>query len=323
VKRQWFSFLLVALVVWFSTVFCAGSSGRRTTPTPAADAVQHTLAALQATATAMSVQAVVTPPPPPPADQPAAPTAPAGGQIRGQLSFPGEGIPPLRIVAFREDSQDWRAVEVHSGAEYTLDNLPAGTYYVVAYVLDGSSRSAGGYTRAVPCGLSTECSDHSLIPVLVRPGQVAEGVDPGDWYAPEDAFPPDPMGVSSSTDTGSIAGELSYPAEALPPLRVVAFRADDSNFFRYVDIHSGGSYQIDHLPPGSYYIVAYVLPNAGSFPVGLAGAYTRAVTCGLHTGCDDHSLVPVEVAAGQVVKPIYPADWLMPKGTFPPDPLGD
>ncbi len=77
---------------------------------------------------------------------------------------------------------------------------PRALYYAVAYPYSadtytapapGSPVLAGGYTNAVPCGLSVDCTDHSLIAITVIAGQTIT-VDPGDWYAPEGAFPPMP-----------------------------------------------------------------------------------------------------------------------------------
>ena len=79
---------------------------------------------------------------------------------------------------------------------YWIKAIPAGKYYVVAYVDTASSPDflpgAGGFTRAVPCGLTVHCEDHRLLAVDVSPGHETKGIDPGDWYAPEGAFPPEP-----------------------------------------------------------------------------------------------------------------------------------
>jgi hypothetical protein len=63
-------------------------------------------------------------------------------------------------------------------------------YNIVAYTLDG--RLAGGYTIAVLCGLTADCSDHSLVPIPVAGGLEVSDIDPADWYAPEGTFPPAP-----------------------------------------------------------------------------------------------------------------------------------
>jgi hypothetical protein len=111
--------------------------------------------------------------------------------ISGHLSYPSEGIPPLRVVAFDIETQEAIAsLETEANqAAYSLP-VPPGAYYVVAYTLDG--QLAGGYTAAVVCGLTVECTDHSLLPVMAAPGFAMDSIDPGDWYAPAGSFPPMP-----------------------------------------------------------------------------------------------------------------------------------
>ncbi len=114
-----------------------------------------------------------------------------GSAILGQLSYPSEGIPPLKVVAFDMITQaPVASVETEAGqSSYSL-SVPDGIYYVVAYTLDG--QLAGGYTNAVLCGLSVECTDHSLLPVPAANGTATDGIDPADWYAPAGSFPPAP-----------------------------------------------------------------------------------------------------------------------------------
>jgi len=114
-----------------------------------------------------------------------------GGTITGGLSYPSEGIPALRVVAFDLLSMDpATSIDTVAGqSTYTLP-VPDGIYYVVAYTLDG--QHAGGYTAAVECGLSVDCTDHTLIPVPAAGGLAADGIDPGDWHAPEGTLPPAP-----------------------------------------------------------------------------------------------------------------------------------
>jgi hypothetical protein len=117
--------------------------------------------------------------------------SPSTGMIAGDLSYPSEWIPPLRVVAFDVNTM------VAAGSLDTQENdsfytlsLPVGTYYVVAYTMDGLL--AGGYTEAVPCGLTVACTDHSLIAVQVLADMSVPDIDPGDWYAPPGTFPPMP-----------------------------------------------------------------------------------------------------------------------------------
>ena len=121
-----------------------------------------------------------------------APAVAATGSIAGKLSYPSSFIPSMKVVAFAVGSSTYYYLTTAEGSgTYQLDNLPAGNYHVVSYVVGGGL--SGGYTQAVPCGLSAECGDHSLIAVTVTAGQVTYGVDPGDWYAPADAFPAYPF----------------------------------------------------------------------------------------------------------------------------------
>lgn len=114
-----------------------------------------------------------------------------GSAFAGDLSYPSEGIPPLRVVAFSIETQEPVAsVETEAGQSTYVLPVPNGVYYIVAYTLDGGL--AGGYTVAVLCGLSVDCTDHTLIPVPAANGIAMGDIDPTDWYAPEGSFPPMP-----------------------------------------------------------------------------------------------------------------------------------
>jgi hypothetical protein len=132
---------------------------------------------------------------PPPAQLPSEGSSPEsvdlGGTVTGNLSYPSEGVPALLIVAFDSLSlTPVASVDTAAGQSgYSLP-LPQGVYVVVAYTLDG--QHAAGYSAAVLCGLSVDCTDHTLIPVPVAGGLAADGIDPADWYAPEGTFPPPP-----------------------------------------------------------------------------------------------------------------------------------
>jgi hypothetical protein len=102
------------------------------------------------------------------------------GSISGGLTFPSEGIPKLRVVAFNLGTRNWYYVNTNPGANaYTISELPPGTYHVVAYDARGN---AGGYAD----------SSHNLINVIVKAGEKTSGADITDWYAPSGTFPPDP-----------------------------------------------------------------------------------------------------------------------------------
>lgn len=128
-------------------------------------------------------------------DWPEDPNQKGTGSIRGRLGYPSEYIPPLRVVAFDVFSQDYFFIETElNQTEYQMDDLPPGTYHVIAYVIDAESDFGGAYSQFVTCGLNVDCTDHSLIDVYVYPGQVTEDVDPVDFYTrPSEAgWPEDP-----------------------------------------------------------------------------------------------------------------------------------
>ena len=150
---------------------------------------------VEQTFAAMTAQAILTPSP----AQDAATRTPAititptsaPGSVSGALSYPSEFIPPLRVAAFSVDGYNYRYVDtMQNQATYQITGLAPGKYHVVAYVMDGSY--AGGYTFAVPCGLSVDCADHSLIDVIVEAGKDTPDINPADWYAPDGTFPPMP-----------------------------------------------------------------------------------------------------------------------------------
>ena len=132
-------------------------------------------------------------------------SSPVGATITGKLSYPSEFVPPMRVVAFSlTDKKAYFVDTAKDQGQFSL-TVPAGTYYVVAYPYEGTAGQSGeassytlgggpyggGYTQMVPCGLQAGCDDHTLLPVSVADGQTVTA-DPGDWYAPEGAFPPIP-----------------------------------------------------------------------------------------------------------------------------------
>lgn len=113
------------------------------------------------------------------------------GSISGTLIYPSEFIPAQRIVAVNVNFNQYFYVDTLEGQNtYTIEGLPAGTYHVVAYTLS-EPYLAAGYSAFVTCGLSANCTDHTLLDVVVKDGQQTTGIDPHDWYAPEGTFPPD------------------------------------------------------------------------------------------------------------------------------------
>ena len=106
----------------------------------------------------------------------------------------------MRVVFFNQNTGSVSYVDTAKNQGTYSISLPSGIYAVISYPYDAASYTtpvpgtltfAGGYTQAVPCGLTVACTDHSLIPVTVG-ADTTTTVDPGDWYAPEGTFPPMP-----------------------------------------------------------------------------------------------------------------------------------
>lgn len=115
------------------------------------------------------------------------------GTIKGSLSFPGETIPPLRIIAF--NAYDYNAYfwvdTVENQETFEIKGLQPGNYVLVAYVKSG--HMSGGYTELVKCGLQPGCPrDHDLVVIHVDPGAVVRDIDPVDWFTLPGTYPPDP-----------------------------------------------------------------------------------------------------------------------------------
>ncbi len=247
---------------------------------------------------------------------------PAVGVISGRLSYPSEFLPPLRVVAFDVDDLDqYYSTEVYSGGTYEI-GVPAGTYFVLAYLIDPANLGvapglAGAYSAFVVCGLLATCEDHSLVPVTIPSGETVIDIDPGDWYSPADQWadwPTDP----NQEETGAIRGNLGFPSEYIPPLRVVVFDVNSQNYY-YVDtLLNQTEYEISSLPPGTYHVMAYVQDQGPE----MVGGYSYFVTCGQMVNCTDHSLIEVFVYPGGVTDGVDPVDFYVQpdEAGWPEDP---
>ena len=122
----------------------------------------------------------------------------ASGSITGELAYPSDFIPAMKIFAVSTaDSSKWYRTDTPlnpAGAAYTLSNIPAGTYRVYAYTSNSTPANwaGGSYTEYVRCGMQPPCSNHTVIDITVSPGHATEGVHLRDWYAGQGAYPPPP-----------------------------------------------------------------------------------------------------------------------------------
>lgn len=112
--------------------------------------------------------------------------------ISGILCYPSEFIPAMAIYLKNVESDSiYRDENSEGDSEFHFDEIPPGKYVVYAYTKEKLEKryndplfykAFGGYTQMVPCGLSVECKDHSLIVIEVKSGQKIRDIQLCDWY---------------------------------------------------------------------------------------------------------------------------------------------
>jgi hypothetical protein len=188
--KKWIIISTLAL----STIVCNLAAPQQQ-PTLDVDTASTIVAAASATAAVDATATISTTPTSAPDAGIDVPSFLEMGTITGQLSYPVDSMPAMRIAAFEVGTREISYMDTTAGeSTYTFD-LPVGTYHIVAYSIASDTFPGGfpsGYTRAVLCGLAPECADHSLIEVTVAAGATLLDINPGDSYAPEGTFPPMP-----------------------------------------------------------------------------------------------------------------------------------
>ncbi len=117
------------------------------------------------------------------------------GSISGTVSYPSDGIPPLRVCAVPVKGSDSSAVCIETedsppaSPDFTIKKLAPGDYYVYAQLKDPTSIGSdipasfkAYYSEFVRCGLQYECKDATRIVVHVTAGADTPGILPHDWY---------------------------------------------------------------------------------------------------------------------------------------------
>lgn len=148
------------------------------TPTADQNAIS-TLAALMVEGTqqallATQIASLPTPLPPP-------------GLVTGRICYPGDYIPSL-VAYFKEvNSDQLQKLQLTANKTSYQVKLQPGEY--VAYAWATSFQEGGMYTKAVLCGLTSECTDRSPQPFIVSAGRTTPGIDLCDWAIPIDQLP--------------------------------------------------------------------------------------------------------------------------------------
>lgn len=113
--------------------------------------------------------------------------------IEGSLSYPSEGIPDeMTICAQNIETGKKYCTQKHLnsqkylyGVGYRLIVAP-GNYQIYSYLPTSAPLDYQGYkayySKAVTCGLTVKCTNHTPITVSVIAGQRLQNIDPIDWY---------------------------------------------------------------------------------------------------------------------------------------------
>jgi len=120
---------------------------------------------------------------------------------------------------------------------------------------------------------------------------------------------------AQSYGMGSISGTITFPGDYVPALRVYAIATNGKALKMIETPKSQNKFTIGDIPTGQYHVVAYPYEKEASFE---GVAWTKAARC--IKGPCDHSLVPVNVVAGQTADGVLLADWYVPASMLPPDP---
>lgn len=114
-----------------------------------------------------------------------------------------------------------------------------------------------------------------------------------------------------------LRGRVAYPSEYFPPMRVCALAAADPGLgFCTHTVENAPHYDLA-LPAGTWWLLAWP-QDAGT--AGDPGLLSRASEClgSAGIGCDDHELLEVTVAPGEVREGLDINDWYYDPTTQPP-----
>ncbi len=143
------------------------------------------------------------------------------GYVSGKVCYPSQYIPEMTAYFENIDNGQYTKLSIALNQNTYGVSLPPGTYTAFAWLPDFSL--GGSYSKAVPCGLSTSCSDHSPIKFQVKAGTSTTGIDICDWYD----IPSVPKAPGTpSTPLGPVEPQIASDIPMLIPSEV--FPADNN-----------------------------------------------------------------------------------------------
>ncbi len=113
------------------------------------------------------------------------------GVVKGTVCYPSEYIPAMNVYLKNKESGKIYSLEIEENQKpFKFKDIPKGNYIAFAYTVqevstDANNKSSianGGYTKAVPCGLTVDCKDHSLLIFKVENGKTTKNIQICDWF---------------------------------------------------------------------------------------------------------------------------------------------
>ena len=113
------------------------------------------------------------------------------GTVKGALCYPSDYIPAMNVyLKNKETNKTYSLVIKEKQKTFKFKKILEGNYVAFAHTMEEtnidfnnkSSKASGGYTHAVPCGLTVNCNNHTLINFKVNNGKTTKAVDICDWY---------------------------------------------------------------------------------------------------------------------------------------------
>lgn len=161
--------------------------------------------------------------------------------------------------------------------------------------------------------------DPPAAPSSAPPGS-AEAT-PGPPAAPSGE---DPAAAATRTLPGALPpgaarlrGRVAYPSEYLPPMRVCAVATEDPGLGFCTETAENTPHFDLVLPSGTWWLLAW---PQGTGTAGEPGLLSQASAClgSGGAGCDDHGLLELTVAPGEVREGLDINDWYYDPTTEPP-----
>jgi hypothetical protein len=155
------------------------------------------------------------------------------GYVNGKICYPSQYIPAMTAYFENTASGHITTLPIALNQNTYGIALPPGSYRAFAWLPDFSL--GGSYSKAVSCGLTTSCTDHSPIEFQVAVGSNTKGVDICDWYdlksvpaAPDAPINPvNPVETEIATDIPMLSADKVFPAKnnaSLPFAVVIPFK---------------------------------------------------------------------------------------------------